>query len=851
MLHVSNIFARISLISCKYLANWYQHLACLQRTYLDSGKMASPVDDALEIVNNVEAMAANVCLNKKQCKRLAERFGKIGEALKASKTLADDSVSGSSVDAINDNSSDILTPPALDQIVILLRKGEALVASYKDAGTALPNVLGRADNAQAFKEIHDEIDTTLKNYLYLDQQEDELLTLDSESDKEEMQTELHDLKLENNTSECMVELERVVSEKCNFTDLNGDNILPSYLCVTFSTVIIDDPIKALPTGSKKSRGDEHLDGMALVHKGKWLGCECAIKMFKSADYNWNNSQLKKEVSSLIKLTHPHITQLIGFAQDESRTLVLYEKMDADLRHYMESRKSMFSSRPFSHTEEVSIITQIARGMYYLHRQGYIHGELKCTNLLVKEKSGYIDVKVSDFHCSRQLGMAPTDKWKPSHRARWSPPEAILRYNNEEPSDDLLMKGDVYSFGMTCYEVVTGNLPFQNKFGKEVEEMVKNGERPVLPDDLSEDLKGLIKSCWDPEPCNRPSFEKLCHILTVRAVPLTCIQRMFSCLDLNLKQRAAPEPELSQNWDELLKLDNKNNNLEKAENVRNDLPEYLKIDPFDLHPVRMIGHGASSVVYRASWTGCNFAVKWFKSKYVSKLQREVDLLMKLLHPHVVRLVGFSTMSSQNCAIVMEEMDQSLKAYIESKVAKAAKSASPIPQSELLAIITKVALGMKFLHSRNVTHGDLKADNVLVRNMGSRESNMEIKITDFGVSQFSDKEAVECRISGTRWWRAPEVLNNESLKKPLPFDPKAADVYSFGMTCYEIITGKAPFYNMTDETARVLVLGGATVPFDKLKMDQELIVLLKKCVEYEPTKRPNFAEICGELARIPRK
>lgn len=813
--------------------------------------MASLVDDALEIVNNVKAMAANVCLNKKQCKRLAERFGEIGKALKLSNTPADDPVSGTSDDAVNDHPSDISTSLALDQIVILLRKGEALVASYKDAGTAIPNVLGRAENSGAFKEIHDEIDTTLKNYLYLDQQKDELLTLDSESDKQEMQTELHDLKLENNTSECMVELEHVVSEKCNFTDLNGDNTLPSYLCVTFSSVIIDDPIKALPTGNKKSRGDEHLDGMALVHKGKWLGCECAIKMFKSVDYNWNNSQLKKEVSSLIKLTHPHITQLIGFAQDESRTLVLYEKMDADLRHYMESRKSMFSSRPFSRTEEVSIITQIAQGMYYLHRQGYIHGELKCTNLLVKEKSGYIDVKVSDFHCSRQLGMAPTDKWKPTHRARWAPPEAILRYNNEEPSDDLLMRADVYSFGMTCYEILTGNLPFQNKFGKEVEEKVKNGERPVLPDDLSEVLKGLIKSCWDPEPYNRPSFEKLCHILTVSAVPLTCFQRLISCFNPTVEQRAAPEPELSQNWDELLKLDSKNNSLEKAENVQNDLPEYLKIDPWDLLPVRKLGHGTSSDVYEASWIGCNFAVKWFKTKYVLKLQREVDLLMKLLHPHVVRLVGFSTISSQNCAIVMEEMDQSLNKYIVSKAAKAAKSASPIPQSELLAIITKVALGMEFLHSRNVTHGDLKAENVLVRNMGSRESNMDIKIADFGVSQFIDKEAVECKISGTGWWRAPEVVRNQSLKRPLPIDLKAADVYSFGMTCYEVITGKRPFSHVTDETARELVVGGGTIRFDKIKMDQGLRVLLYKCVEYEPTKRPKFAEICGELAQISRQ
>ena len=72
------------------------------------------------------------------------------------------------------------------------------------------------------------------------------------------------------------------------------------------------------------------------------------------------------------------------------------------------------------------------------------------------------------------------------------------------------KVDIYSFGMVCYEILTGKVPFWTTTSLgEVKKMVLKGDRPTLPADCPDDLKMLIQSCWDSEASSRPSFKKIC------------------------------------------------------------------------------------------------------------------------------------------------------------------------------------------------------------------------------------------------------------------------------------------------------------------------------------------------------
>ncbi|KAG0555597.1 hypothetical protein KC19_12G180600 [Ceratodon purpureus] len=668
-------------------------------------------------------------------------------------------------------------------------------------------------------------------------------------------------------------LEEIIQELSN---------LPAYLEIDIASVEIMGPVWE---PERKSRHESNIDtyGWALVHYGSWLGCKCALKIFKSVDRVWNKSELLKEVCSLMELHHPHVVQLMGFAQDEKQCLILMELMDTDLRHFMNQRSPQ-GKRPFTRVQELDIITQIAKGMYYLHEQQYVHGELKCSNILVKQIGGYIDVKISDLRSSQKLGI-----WDPvlfrerskRRRPRWTAPE-VQKYGEVEPTHELLKKTDVYGFGMVCYEVVTGKLPFQDIFDDELKSRIEKGDlKQELPDELDPKLRGLIESCWERDPNKRPTFEVICHLLndarssqlavTTKSSGKDYVQRLIRWIPKFLSLIADREEKNAtpaSTWGQI--------DVEDGIQVDSDpgaanavrLPEFVRIDPANLKKVRLIGEGTFAKVYEATWLGCKYAVKTFMSVSPIDLQREVKFLVELRHPSIVRLMGLAVHSDRQCSIVMEFMGCSLRNLIDSQKRKR-KSGQiepvdvvPFEFREAVFIITKIALGMRYLHSRDVIHRDLKADNVLVPEH-SAGSNIDVKITDFGVSQLIDSSGSQKPSLGvgTTFWRAPEIFPRPSAggsdavgdHQSLSCDLKAADVYSFAMTCYEVVTGGVPLEDeikeLTPSELRLKVVEGLrpTLPSD---LNSDLKLLIEECWSGKPEERPTFSSICQKLQRLIR-
>jgi serine/threonine protein kinase len=89
----------------------------------------------------------------------------------------------------------------------------------------------------------------------------------------------------------------------------------------------------------------------------------------------------------------------------------------------------------------------------------------------------------------------------------------------------LKSADVYSFAMTCYEVLTGKEPFADELQNfqnraSVVSSIVSGDhlRPVLPGDLSPTLAKLIHSCWHDDPQQRPTFTEICSLLLAEPKP---------------------------------------------------------------------------------------------------------------------------------------------------------------------------------------------------------------------------------------------------------------------------------------------------------------------------------------------
>jgi len=162
---------------------------------------------------------------------------------------------------------------------------------------------------------------------------------------------------------------------------------------------------------------------------------------------------------------------------------------------------------FSEKEARRVLTQIARGMEYLHSQGVIHRDLKPGNVLVcsLDPSCSIMCKITDFGEARDIGgMAESMSMTAGiGTPYYMAPEMMS--NTKHYSKSI----DVFSFGIMAAHVLNGKLVYEGdpEFDSiyAFAMLVSQGLRPVIGE-CSEDLKQLIKDCWDTDPSKRPSFE---------------------------------------------------------------------------------------------------------------------------------------------------------------------------------------------------------------------------------------------------------------------------------------------------------------------------------------------------------
>ncbi|ONM56883.1 Serine/threonine-protein kinase STY17 [Zea mays] len=155
-------------------------------------------------------------------------------------------------------------------------------------------------------------------------------------------------------------------------------------------------------------------------------------------------------------------------------------------------------------------------------------------------------------------------------------------------------------------------------------------------------------------------------------------------------------------------------------------------------------------------------------------------------------------------------------------------------DVIRIASDVSKGMNYLHQINIVHRDLKTANLLM-------DDQVVKVADFGVARVKDQSGVMTAETGTYRWMAPEVIEH------LPYDHRA-DVFSFGIVLWELLTGKLPYEDMTPLQAAVAVVQKDLRPTIAVDTHPMLAELLQRCWQKDPALRPTFAEIVDILNSI---
>ncbi|XP_035268946.1 proto-oncogene serine/threonine-protein kinase mos [Anguilla anguilla] len=271
---------------------------------------------------------------------------------------------------------------------------------------------------------------------------------------------------------------------------------------------------------------------------------------------------------------------------------------------------------------------------------------------------------------------------------------------------------------------------------------------------------------------------------------------------------------------------------------------------ELRSLQVIGSGGFGSVYKGLYFGETVAIKKVKKYSKNKLASRQSFWSELnaahlQHKNIIRIIAATTCMPENSdnddnigTILMEYAGCLNLQYL------IYGTTSTLGKDKCLKYSKDIVNGLFFLHSHVIVHLDLKPANILVTDGDT------CKIADFGSSQKlefdRDSSAIIPRMShvgGTYTHRAPELLKGEDVTL-------MADIYSFGITFWQLITGEQPYAGDRQPVLYAVVAYNlrpsvTSVFFLKTAWGQTCKSVLEKCWNGDPTQRPSSRDLIKEI------
>ncbi|HBI60808.1 MAG TPA: Stk1 family PASTA domain-containing Ser/Thr kinase [Lachnospiraceae bacterium] len=238
----------------------------------------------------------------------------------------------------------------------------------------------------------------------------------------------------------------------------------------------------------------------------------------------------------------------------------------------------------------------------------------------------------------------------------------------------------------------------------------------------------------------------------------------------------------------------------------------------------VGSGGMADVYNAKDTRLNrnVAIKVLKqeysndAKFVSKFRVEAQSVAGLSHPNIVNVYDVGE-DDTLYYIVMELVEGiTLKRFIEKK--------GRLEINEAIGIGIQIAQGIEEAHKNNIIHRDIKPQNIIISKEG------KVKVTDFGIAKAATSNTITSNAMGSVHYISPEQARGG-------YSDEKSDIYSLGVTLYEMLLGKVPFEGESTVTVAFAHVHEEAVPLEEVdpSIPRSLSRIVQKCMQKKPDMR----------------
>ncbi|MGE0432221.1 MAG: protein kinase [Planctomycetota bacterium] len=442
------------------------------------------------------------------------------------------------------------------------------------------------------------------------------------------------------------------------------------------------------------------------------------------------AEIEQDVRRASRLRHSGVLHTEPLVQLDSMPTLVMDYFDGEPL----SRRIRSASRPISLDVAMHIIQQLSEALAAGHQAGLVHSGIQPQSVLLDAGNR---VKVAGFGLARLTGHYRTTQ----SGVMLGPLDYISPEQCQGQATD--QRSDVYSFGCVAYELLTGRAPF---FGEPVlsalQAHVEKPPRPLreLERRLPESVEQIVMRCLAKAPADR--FQNMGEVSRAFArVPNTRLITRDSMREF----------------------------------VGEMIGERYRVE-------ELIGHGAMGAVYRAFDLKLEelVAIKVLKAEFlranadaVARFKQEIRIARRISHPNVVRVHDFDEFDGL-AVLSMEHFDgRDLKSWLDER--------GRLPWDEAVRAMIQAGEGLAAAHRLGIVHRDVKPHNVLMND------DARVKLLDFGIAALTGQKMegeTEERIVGTPDYISPEQCNSEAVDQ-------RCDVYSFGCTLYQALTGEPPF------------------------------------------------------------